>query len=70
MENFCIFANKKFTDMKKTNYSESPVSVKPPRKRISKSGRKVLCTNLFVPKGYLSLQQFEKELVSAVVERL
>ena len=54
----------------KTIYSESKCSVVSPKKKKTEPSGGHFRTNPFVPKGYLSLQQFEKELVRAVIERL
>ena len=56
--------------MKKTIYSDSKCSVVSPKKRKTNPCGGHIRTNHFVPNGYISLQQFEKELVSAVFERL
>ena len=56
--------------MENTVYTESAVSTTIPRLRKKKLYKREASTKQSVPEGYMSLEQFEKELVNAVVERL
>ena len=50
-------------------FTENMDTATMPRKRKVKSREKKPLKNDVIPEGYMSLQQFEKELVDAVVER-
>jgi hypothetical protein len=56
--------------MENTVYTESAVSTTLPKLRKKKLYKRETSTKQSVPNGYISLQQFEKELINAVVERL
>ncbi|MBQ3733249.1 MAG: hypothetical protein II859_04735 [Bacteroidales bacterium] len=53
--------------MENTVYTESAASTTLPRLRKKKPYKRETLTKQSVPAGYMSLQQFEKELVNAVV---
>ena len=51
-------------------FTENMDTATMPRKKKMKSRKKEPLKKDVSPEGYMSLQQFEKELVDAVVERL
>lgn len=51
-------------------YTESTTTTTLPRKRRTKTIKREAPAKQAIPEGYMSLQQFEKELVKAVAERL
>ena len=51
-------------------YTESTTTTTLPRKRKTKIVKRKAPVKQAIPEGYMSLQQFEKELVEAVAERL
>ena len=51
-------------------YTESTATTTLPRKRRTKTIKREAQAKPTIPEGYMSLQQFEKELVEAVAERL
>lgn len=57
-------------DMENLDYTESTTTTTLPRKRRTKTVKRTVPVKQAIPEGYMSLQQFEKELVEAVAERL
>lgn len=51
-------------------YIDNSATMELPRIRRSRIGKREVSSEQPIPEGYMSLEQFEKELVEAVVKKL